>query len=560
MPARSPEASFGSAGLTPGRGQVILGSGGAAPEAAAPEQMAGIYRLGDPALSELAMEPLLDELLVRVVEILRVDTAAILLYDEATDELLARAAKGLEEEVEQGVRIPIGRGFAGRIAAGRVPIHILDVDHAEVLNPILREKHVRSMLGVPLIAEGELLGVLHVGSLTTRTFTEQDAVVLQLAATRVAPAIQRARLIEALQREHSAGIALQRSLLPERLPVVVGVPVAARYLPSRDEVGGDWYDVLALYRGKVGFAIGDVAGHGVRAAALMAELRSTMRAYAVDGHPPAVVLERVDRLVRGPGQLRMATAAYAVYDPETSCLSYATAGHPAPLLVPAEGEPRLLPLEIAPPLGTVPYASYAEQDCRLDGGDTVVFYTDGLIERRGESLDAGFARLRAAARGVRGAEALCRTLTRELVPREGGADDIAMVALHCEPVAERLALVLPARPETLADVRRGLRRWLRAAGATDDDVAVITLAVGEACANAVEHAYSPTPAVYAIEAFEEAGAVTIAVRDSGRWRRPRGENRGRGLTIMENAMDELDVSQTAEGTEIVLRKRLATRG
>jgi serine phosphatase RsbU (regulator of sigma subunit)/anti-sigma regulatory factor (Ser/Thr protein kinase) len=557
MPARSSAASFGAAGLTPGRGQVILGTAGAAPDAAAPEQMADIYRLGDPALSELALEPLLDELLVRVVEILHVDTAAILLHDEATDELLARAAKGLEEEVERGVRIPVGRGFAGRIAAGRVPIHILDVDHAEVLNPILREKHVRSMLGVPLIAEGELLGVLHVGTLTTRAFTDQDAVVLQLAASRVAPSIQRARLMEALQREHSAGVALQRSLLPERLPIVVGVPVAARYLPSRDEVGGDWYDVLALNRGTVGVAIGDVAGHGVRAAALMAELRSTMRAYAVDGHSPGVVLERVDRLVRGSGEMRMATATYAVYDPETNELCYATAGHPPPLLVAADGESRLLPVEVHPPLGTMPYASYAEQQCSLQGGDTVLFYTDGLIERRGEPLDAGFDRLRAAGTGVRGAEALCRTLTRELVPSEGVADDIAMVALHCEPVPERLALMLPARPETLADVRRALRRWLRAIRASNDDVAVITLAVGEACANAVEHAYSPTPAVYAIEALEEAGTVTITVRDSGRWRRPRGENRGRGLTIMENAMDELEVRQTTDGTEIVLRKRLA---
>jgi serine phosphatase RsbU (regulator of sigma subunit)/anti-sigma regulatory factor (Ser/Thr protein kinase) len=550
------DPSSGAAGLTPGRGQVVLGTAGPAPDAPAPDELADLYRLGDPALSELALEPLLDELLIRVVDILRVDTSAILLYDAATDELVARAAKGLEEEVERGVRIPLGRGFAGRIAAARVPIHILDVDHAEVLNPILREKHVHSMLGVPLIAEGELLGVLHVGSLTTRAFTDQDAVVLQLAATRVAPAIQRAHLVEALQREHSAGVALQRSLLPERLPIVVGVPVAARYLPSRDEVGGDWYDVLALNRGAVGVAIGDVAGHGVRAAALMAELRSAMRAYALDGHPPAAVLERVDRMLKGSPALRMATAGYAVFDPETSILRCATAGHPPPLLVPADGEPDLLPLEVVPPLGTVPYPGYVEREHRLDGGDTVVFYTDGLVERRGESLDAGLDRLRDAARGVHGAEALCRTLARELVPREGVPDDIAIVALHCEPVPERLALMLPARPETLADVRRALRRWLRHAGATDDDVAVVTLAVGEACANAVEHAYSPNPAAYSVEAVDEGGTVAITVRDSGRWRRARGANRGRGLTIMENAMDELDVRQTTEGTEIVLRKRL----
>jgi anti-sigma regulatory factor (Ser/Thr protein kinase)/putative methionine-R-sulfoxide reductase with GAF domain len=554
--ARSPDAESAPQALQPGRGQVILGSSAVAPEDVAPEQMAHIYRLGDPALSELPLDPLLDELLLRVVDILRVDTVAILLYDPSTHELVARAAKGLEEEVERGVRIPLGRGFAGRIAAGRVPITILDVDHAEVLNPILREKHIQSMLGVPLIAEGDLLGVLHVGSLTTRAFSNEDAVLLQLAAARAAPAIERARLMDALQREHSSAVALQRSLLPDRLPIVVGVPVAARYLPSRDEVGGDWYDVLPLARGAVGIAIGDVAGHGVPAAATMADLRSAMRAYALDGHPPSAVLERVDRLLRTVRRDAMATAVYALFDPETGALRYATAGHPPPLRVPASGAPELLPVEPVPPLGTVPYAGYPEQEVQLDGGDTVVFYTDGLIEVRGEPISLGLQRLRDAAAGTVGAEALCRTLTRQLVPLHGGADDIAIVAVHNEPVPERLALMLIAQPDTLADVRRALRRWLRARGAGDDDVATITLAVGEACANAVEHAYAPSPATYAVEATAEGRTVTIVVRDTGHWRLPRGANRGRGLTIMENAMDDLDVRQAEDGTEVVMTRDL----
>jgi GAF domain-containing protein len=124
------------------------------------------------------LEEFLDALLDRVQEVLSVDTVAILLYDQETHQLVARAAKGIEEEVEQGVRIPVGRGFAGRIAAERVAIFIADVDHADIMNPILREKGIRSLLGVPLIVEGDLIGVLHVGSLKPRIFGPRDLSVL----------------------------------------------------------------------------------------------------------------------------------------------------------------------------------------------------------------------------------------------------------------------------------------------------------------------------------------------------------------------------------------------
>ena len=131
------------------------------------------------------------------------DTVAILLIDEERKFLVARAAKGLEEEVEQGVRIPVGQGFAGRIAAEQAAIFIADMDHADILNPILREKGIRSLLGVPLVVEGESIGVLHVGTLTPRAFTNEDAALLQLAATHAAPALERA----GSSRRSSASIA-----------------------------------------------------------------------------------------------------------------------------------------------------------------------------------------------------------------------------------------------------------------------------------------------------------------------------------------------------------------
>src|SRR5579859_264779 len=149
-----------------------------------------IQSITDAALSRLGDQDFLDELLARVREALRADTAAVLLLDYSSGMLTATAAAGLEEEVRQGVRIPVGRGFAGRIAAEHRPVILEQVDHTTVLNPILMDKGIRSLLGVPLMASGTMLGVMHVGSLTGRRFTSQDTELLQLAADRAATIVQ----------------------------------------------------------------------------------------------------------------------------------------------------------------------------------------------------------------------------------------------------------------------------------------------------------------------------------------------------------------------------------
>src|SRR2546421_7750840 len=354
-----------------GVGQVAL-----EPEAAilAPsEQVRHLYYLTDPTLSELGLDELLQELLDRVQEALAVDTIAILLFDQAAQQLVARAARGIEEEVERGVRIPIGQGFAGRIAAERVAIFIADVDHADVLNPILRRKGIRSLLGVPLIVEGNLIGVLHVGSMKPRTFGRRDLAVLQVAAARAAPGIERARLFSALEHEHRVAMLLQRSLLPKRLVDGIGVSVAARYLPASDEVGGDWYDTFELPAGNLGVVIGDVVGHGVKAAALMGQLRTALHSYAIEEHGPARTLELVDRFVQRMPDYTMATAAYAVLDPESGSLRLASAGHLPPVIV-SDGSARVVDIEPAAPLGTFPYGSCTEHELSLTCGEMLVFY------------------------------------------------------------------------------------------------------------------------------------------------------------------------------------------
>ena len=403
-----------------------------------------------------------------------------------------------------------------------------------------------------------MIGVLHVGSLEPRDFGTADAVVLELAAARAAPAIERARLFAALEGEHRGAVALQRSLLPDRLPDLPGATVAARYLPARDEVGGDWYDVLTLPGSRIGLAIGDVAGHGVRAAALMGQMRAALRAYALENHSPAVVLELLDRLLRATRERAMATVIYAVIEPESGRLRYASAGHPPPVLVDDSGA-RLLDPATGPPVGTVLESAYTEAELEMRAGETLLLYTDGLIEVRGEALDEGLARLLSAAGGITAPHALCERILETLRPDADASDDIAVVALHTPPIPDVLDLRFQAEPETLATLRHTLRRWLRAAGATSEDLAAITLACNEAAANAVEHAYGAGPAIYDVSARLEDSVVVLSVRDHGRWRDARGENRGHGQVIMRAAMEEVETRSAETGTEVVMRRRLGAR-
>jgi signal transduction histidine kinase len=221
-------------------------SGSAAPA----ETLRKLQAVTDAALAHLSLDELLAELLNRVRNALDADTCAVLLLDESSDELVARAAKGLEEEVERGVRIPVGRGFAGRIAAERAPVVIPDVDHSEVLNPILRERGVRSLLGAPLIAAGALVGVIHVGTLRPRTFSSVDVELLQVVAQRVALAIyyalahdERERLLRA-QRDFIA-LAAHELRTPAAAIYGLATTLQARDAELADETRAELEETLS---------------------------------------------------------------------------------------------------------------------------------------------------------------------------------------------------------------------------------------------------------------------------------------------------------------------------
>ena len=508
----------------------------------------------DAALAYLPLDGLLDQLLARVAEILDVDTVAILLLENEGRELVARAAKGIEEEVTRGVRIPVGRGFAGRIASELRPIRILDIEDADIFNPLLREKGLTSLLGVPLLVEGSVIGVLHVGTLERREFSDEDADLLQRAGDRAAVALQ-SRLSE---RERGLADALQRNLIPP-LPDVPGVAVAGRYMPAASaQVGGDWYDAFPLPGGRLGIAIGDVVGRGFHATALMGQLRSALRALALHDYSTSDVLELQSNLLRSLDAHGSATLMYLVVEPDTTTVRLASAGHPAPLIVPAGNQPFFAELGPSVPLGTVRYPDYRESTLELADGAALVLYTDGLIERPGEHFDEGLGRLSSAAASAPGEmEALCDAMLAELLGNGSTQDDAALLVVRLQPLVGDFRLRLDADPDVIPAMRRVLGRWLREAGASEGEVDEVTLACSEASANAIEHAYAPVETGFELRG-ERSGddEVQLAVRDWGAWRDPRGVNRGRGLTLMEALMDRVEIDAGSEGTTVRLARRL----
>jgi anti-sigma regulatory factor (Ser/Thr protein kinase)/putative methionine-R-sulfoxide reductase with GAF domain len=518
------------------------------------DRLRRIESVTDTTLAYLSVEDLLDVLLDRVRELLRGDTAAVLLLDEAAGELVATAAKGIEEEVRQGVRIPVGKGFAGKIAAERRPVLIEHVDHSNVLNPILRDKGIHSLLGVPLITGGSVLGIMHVGTLTPRRFTEDDIALMQLVADRVALSVQ-ARLAVV---ERSGAAVLQRGLLPSALPAVPGVEMAARYVPGQaGGVGGDWYDVFVTPSGELGVVIGDVVGRGMRAAVVMGRLRSGLRAYALESTSPEEALSRLDRMVLHFEPDMMATVLYALTDQSLQRLRVSVAGHPVPVLAPADGPAALTDLPVDAPLGVRAGLRRRGTTIEVPAGGVICLYTDGLVERRDRPPDVG---QRLLAETVRAAppEQLCATVMARMIGAEPPADDVALLVLRRQALDRvgPLELTVPALPPSLRTIRRAVGRWLRAAGATVNDVMDLQVAVGEACSNAVEHAYGPTAGTLTMTMRVDGAEVYVRIIDTGRWRPERTGDHGRGLILMRSLTDAVDVANTAGGTTVTLRRRL----
>jgi anti-sigma regulatory factor (Ser/Thr protein kinase) len=429
------------------------------------------------------------------------------------------------------------------------------VDETNVLNPILREHGICSLLGVPLLSSGTVIGVLHVGTLVVRRFTDDDVRLLQIVAERVAFAT-RSRCAEA---EGVAAAVRRRSLLPARLPVVSGLELAARYVPAENGgVSGDWYDVFSLPSGWLCIVIGDVVGRGLGGADVMGGLRSVLRAYALLGGDPTEVLGRLDQQMQHFEPELMATVLLAMFEPSFERLHLSSAGHPPPVLALPHQPAVLLDVPSDHPVGVPGGLRRRATTIAVSPGALICFYTDGLIERRDTSLDASLERLCESI--VAGpVDSVCAEVMARLVGGDPPGDDVVVLAVRRQDSGEvgPLDLVVAALPWALRDIRVAVRRWLSAVGAAPRAIADLLVVVGEACTNAVEHAYGPGGGTVTVHMELQLPDVLATVGDTGRWRPPRDEGRGRGTLFMRNCCDDLRIDHGPTGTNVVIRRRLA---
>ncbi len=294
---------------------------------------------------------------------------------------------------------------------------------------------VRSALSLPLLAADSTLGVLNVYSRTVGGLGNGVQQTASLLAEHAAIALANAQAFEA---DRSLGVALQRSLLPDRLPDIARAALAARYRPAglRARVGGDWYDAFRLPGpDRLALAVGDVVGHDVHAAVMMGQLRTGLRAYAVEGHGPGAALEHLSALFEATQEaveLCFATVCFLVVDLAIGNMTYANAGHPPPLLVGGDGVVRFLDAEPSPALGIA--ASRTDRSEVLSPGDALLLYTDGLIESRRRPLGEGLAWLaQTAADSGRRAEELCELVLDRFEGDNGPEDDVAVLAFELRP-------------------------------------------------------------------------------------------------------------------------------
>jgi PAS domain S-box-containing protein len=512
------------------------------------DMVSGMQQLVDAALAHRTLRAILPVLVTRLRAVLSANAAAIYLSEDRKRLVLGAASGGTPGG---GDRAPldIGEGFAGRVAAAREPMLTGESGPGEEPSD--------SMIGVPLLAGGELTGVLVVCASAPRRFTPDDLNLLRLAADRVALAMDHAGLYE---RELRIAETLQRSLLPDRLPQVPGLRVAARYLPAaaEAEVGGDWYDVLSIPGGGLGLVMGDIAGKGLAAASMVGRLRSALRAYALEGHSPALVVSRLNRLIWTEAQEgQMATLLFVVVDPAKGRVGWVNAGHPPPLLVSGPERAHFLEGGTSVPLGVLPFPDFQESVVTVAADATVVLYTDGLVERPGENIDLGLGRLtQLVGDAPDDPEALCDRLLASLIPDGAPSDDVALLALRLIPMSDRFEVEFATEPETLAPMRTLLRRWLRHVKAGERELADIVIACDEAATNAIEHSGTGGGVPFELSARLRGRTVELTLHDHGVWRPPTEGGGGRGLRLMRALMDEVDVTSSSQGTTVRLSRTL----
>ena len=389
-----------------------------------------------------------------------------------------------------------------------------------------------------------------------RVLTPEEQTLLTLLTSRLAQGIQR---VHQTDQQRETALALQHAILG---PAALPFGFQARYQPATRplEVGGDWYDVADLGDGRIAMVVGDCVGHGLRAATVMGQLRSACRALLLQRLDPADTLAGLDRFAAGLDGARTTTAYAAIVDTRTGEMTYSIAGHPPPVVVTADGTTVLLDDARSLPLGVRrdvcrPVATFTVPD-----GATALLYTDGLIERRQVSVDAGISHVTELLSRQRdlGLVALADRLMDAMAPDGGYLDDVAILLYRRTAPLE---LSFPARPEEIAPARAVLRGWLAQAGVEAQLSYDVLLAAGEAVGNAVEHGgRDGLGSAITLRADAAGTELRLSVTDTGRWKPPdpvANSHRGRGIMLMRALMDDVAVKPGENGTSVSMSVSLA---
>ncbi|WP_282692429.1 SpoIIE family protein phosphatase [Streptomyces sp. CC208A] len=430
------------------------------------------------------------------------------------------------------------------------------------LAPYLGRLPFQAACYLPLVAQARSLGGMALFYRGRTAFTADERNLALGLAAIVAQSLQRAILFDE-ERELATG--LQETMLPRRIPEITGGEIAVRYHAawSGRQVGGDWYDVIALPRGRVGIVVGDVQGHDTHAAAIMGQLRIALRAYAGEGHAPSTVLARASRFLAELDTKRFATCTYAQVDLMSGTVRAVRAGHLGPLIRHTDGrvgQPKLrggMPLGLATVFGD---EEFPETRLDLVPGETLVLCTDGLVEQPGTDIEAGLAALsEAVSSGPPQAEALADHLSERLWERWGSGDDVALLVLRRSPDpgtprAPRIhQYIHQADPQGLSDARAAVGQALRDWGMPElaDDTELLT---GELLVNVLLH--TEGGAVLTLEVLPEpVRRVRLSVQDrSSAWprRRTPGEaaTSGRGLLLLDALASRWGVEPRGEGKAV----------
>ncbi len=391
-----------------------------------------------------------------------------------------------------------------------------------------------------------------------RWVSAEDRLLVTVLIGHLSLAMQHVRQFESA-RETS--LTLQRAMLP---PVQPPPGFAVRYEPAVPplEIGGDWYDVLPIGDHRIGIVVGDCVGRGLPAAAIMGQLRSSARALLINGAQPALLLEQLDSAASLIPNAYCTTVFLAILDTESGVMQYSNAGHmPAVLVGPESGSTTMLTDAASVPLAVRRNEPRPQTTQVLTPGSTLMLFTDGLVERKHESIDDGIARAAGVvvATTTLPVDAVADAVLRELAPAAGYDDDVAMVIYRHQQTTIRIES--DATAEQLVGIRHRLADWLRAGDVPDELAADIVLVVNEACTNCVEHAYRGHDVGTMLLEVKLAGSqVQARISDTGSWKTPAADpgNGGRGLVLMRVLSDTMELDCTPTGTTADITFRLPT--